>query len=650
MIIATAGHVDHGKTELIKALTGTDTDRLPEEKARGLSVDLGFAYKALPNLGMLGFVDVPGHEKFIRNMLVGVVGIDLGLLAVAADDGVMPQTREHLAILNLLGIEKCLVALTKTDRVEPERINEVRLQLKQFLADAGYEGCEIYPICAPRGEGIDALSQALFRHAKASSSRGNIARAAHHNFRMAIDRVFSLKGVGLIVTGMVFSGLAHTSESLTLSSDGSRVRIRGIKVNSQTSDCAKAGERCALNITGRGIRERSVRRGNWLMHHSLYNPTKRIDVDLEVLQSEEGVLKHWTPTHLHIGSDHLPARVAILSGGGIAAGKRGLCQLVLDRVTFVCHGDRFVLRDQSAQRTIAGGRVIDPFSPKRGRTKPRRVASLVAMCGDSAAKILQKLTDQSETGVPLQQFIVSQNLQMPKINALIASLGLRLVGSAAQERVFCEKRWRELLDRVEKTIAQFHQSNPALFGASTRDIQTLLNPFVDAMTLDAALNVLVAENRLSARSQKFYLPSHAVQISAKDKILLERAIMVMAPSFGTPPSLYQAAKDLGVEVSSLEKALKTGIKLGDVVMIKKNRYMPKSLLKKLAIIVEQLAAQSDDGSFSTANYRDEVNLGRNFIIAVLEYFDRIGLTIQVGNQRRVQCSADSIFLLKNEDQ
>ena len=194
MIVATAGHVDHGKTELIKALTGTDTDRLPEEKARGLSVDLGFAYLAMPDSGVLGFVDVPGHEKFIRNMLAGVVGIDLGLLVVAADDGVMPQTREHLAILNLLGVEKCLVALTKVDRVQPDRIAKVQLQLKRLLADTGREGCDVYPTCAPKGEGIDALGQALFQHAKATSSKAKIARATYQNFRMTIDRVFSLKG------------------------------------------------------------------------------------------------------------------------------------------------------------------------------------------------------------------------------------------------------------------------------------------------------------------------------------------------------------------------------------------------------------------------------------------------------------------------
>ncbi len=649
MIVATAGHVDHGKTELIKALTGIDTDRLPEEKARGLSVDLGFAYHAVPGSGIIGFVDVPGHEKFIRNMLAGVAGIDLCLLVVAADDGVMPQTREHLAILNLLAIEKCLVALTKADRVQPDRIREVQQQVKRLFAESGREGCHVYPICAPKGEGIDVLGQALFRYAKDISSKANIARATHHFFRMAIDRVFSLKGVGLIVTGMVYSGLINTSQTLTLSSTGSQVRIRGIRVNGQTTACAKAGERCALNITGRGIGKHSVRRGNWLMHQRLYRPTKRIDVELEVLKSEVGVLKHWTPTHLYIGSDHLQARVAVLSGGGIAVGTRGFAQLVLDRDIFVCHGDRFVIRDQSALRTIAGGRVIDPFSPKRGRAKPRRIASLKAMCCDTPAKILRKLTDLSEIGVPLRPFAVAHNLRPSQVNALIASLELRLVGSEAEGRVFCERRWQELLHHIEKIIVQFHRSNPSLVGASIKDIQTQLIPFVEMVTLEATLNLLVAENQLGAQGKKFFLRSHAIHISAKDTSLLARAKVILAPTSGSPPSLYQAAKDIGVDVSSLEKALKIGVKLGDVVMIEKNRYLPKILLTKFVIIAEQLAARSDDGLFTTANYRDETKLGRNFAIAVLEYFDRVGFTMQVGNHRRVRCSANSIFSLESKN-
>jgi len=321
VIIATAGHVDHGKTALIKALTGIDTDRLPEEKARGQSIDLGFAYQSLPDKSSLGFVDVPGHEKFIRNMLAGVGGIDLGLLVVAADDGVMPQTREHCAILGLLGIDQCVVAISRIDRVHDDRILEVQGQVETLLGQTGLKGCATYPVCAPDNQGVEALKKDLGKRAQAIKPR-----PVDGHFRMAIDRVFTIKGVGLVVTGMVFAGIATLDDSLVLSADGSAVRVRGIRAHNEVSDSARAGQRCAINIAGRGVNEDSVRRGNWLTHADLYVPSRRIDVDLRVLDSEPRSLKHWTPTHLHIGADRLPARVAVLCGGTIAAGERGLAQ------------------------------------------------------------------------------------------------------------------------------------------------------------------------------------------------------------------------------------------------------------------------------------------------------------------------------------
>ena len=383
MIVATAGHVDHGKTELIQALTGTNTDSLPEEKARRLTIDLGFAYVTLSNGEILGFVDVPGHEKFIRNMLAGVAGIDMGLLVVAADDGVMPQTREHLAILGLLGIRNIFVVLTKIDRVASDDLIKVCVRIKNFLEEEGHHEPAVYPVCAPKNIGIEALKKAIYSSAKTTK-----APAAGGHFRMAIDRVFTIKGVGLVVTGMVFSGTVYNAESVTLLSDGSAVRVREIRVHDQIRRKAKAGERCALNIVGRGVGEKSVKRGAWLAHSYLNVPTRRFDVHLHLLKSASYSLKHWTPTHLHIGSDHLLARVAVLSGGSITPGSSGLAQLVLSRDTFALSGDRFVLRDQSARRTIAGGSVIDPFSPRRGRARPSRIATLNAMSKEKTAEIL----------------------------------------------------------------------------------------------------------------------------------------------------------------------------------------------------------------------------------------------------------------------
>ena len=644
MIIATAGHVDHGKTELVKALTGIDTDRLPEEKTRGLSLDLGFAYHTLPDNTILGFVDVPGHEKFIRNMLAGVAGIDLGLLVVAADDGVMPQTREHLAILSLMEVRQYIVALTKIDRVSSGRVDDVADQVDRLLTAEGHEGVTIYPVCAPENQGIGELMKALKSRVKEASA----AWTAEHHFRMSIDRVFTLKGVGLVVTGMVFSGAVRTGESMTLSTDGSQVRARGIRAHNTASNGAKAGERCAINIAGRGLNEEVVRRGNWLMHPSLYAPTRRIDVEVKVLASETGPLKHWTPTHLHIGADHLSARVAVLSGGSIPAGGKGLAQLVVSRDAFAVHGDTFVLRDQSAQRTIAGGRVIDPFSPKRGRARPARIAALNAMQHRNVTDALSALTDGSETGVLLTPFSVAYNLPAPRLDMLIETLSLRRVGQQSKQRVFCETQWRRLGAKVVGAVKGFHRSKPMSPGASVKDIELALSPHIETSILEVLLGTLVEEQRLNSRGTRFHLPSHSIRISVRDQQLLDLVAPKLAPRSGTPLSLHQAAADLKVDLKTLEMALKTASRLGKMVLIGKNRYAPTHFVAKLGVVAERLAANSADRCFTTAEYRKQTTLGRNFVIDVLEYFDQIGFTERHGNTRFIRRSVKDVFVVSSD--
>ena len=644
MIIATAGHVDHGKTELVKALTGIDTDRLLEEKARGLSVDLGFAYHTLPDNTILGFVDVPGHDNFIRNMLAGVAGIDLGLLVVAADDGVMPQTREHLAILSLMEIRQYIVALTKIDCVSSGRVYDVADQVDRLLTAQGHEGVTIYPVCAPENQGIGELMKALKSRVKAASA----AWTAEHHFRMSIDRVFTLKGVGLVVTGMVFSGAVRKGESMTLSTDGSQVRVRGIRAHNTASNGAKAGERCAINIAGRGLNKEVVRRGNWLMHPSLYAPTRRIDVEVKVLASETGPLKHWTPTHLHIGADHLSARVAVLSGGAIPAGGQGLAQLVVSRDAFAVHGDTFVLRDQSAQRTIAGGRVIDPFSPKRGRARPARIAALNAMQHRNVTDALRALTDGSETGVLLTPFSVAYNLPAPRLDMLIDRLSLRRVGQQSKQRVFCETQWHRLGAKVVGAVKGFHRSKPMSPGASVKDIQLALSPHIETSILEVLLGTLVEEQRLNSRGTRFHLPSHNIRISVRDQQLLDRVAPKLAPRSGTPLSLHQAAADLKVDLETLEMTLKTASRLGKMVLIGKNRYAPTHFVAKLGVVAERLAANSADRCFTTAEYRKQTTLGRNFVIDVLEYFDQIGFTERNGNTRYIRRSVKDVFMVSSD--
>ncbi|MCP4767552.1 MAG: selenocysteine-specific translation elongation factor [Gammaproteobacteria bacterium] len=643
MIIATAGHVDHGKTELIKALTGTDTDRLPEEKARGLSIDLGFAYQSLPDNTTLGFVDVPGHEKFIRNMLAGVGGIDLGLLVVAADDGVMPQTREHFAILDLLGIDQCVAAITKIDRADDARILEVQDQVATLLGNAGHEETAVYPVCAPDNEGVDALKNAL--HQRAQGVNG---RPADGHFRMAIDRAFTINGVGLVVTGMVLAGAATLDDNLLLSSDGSPVRVRGIRTHNEVSDRAQAGERCAINIVGRGVGEGSVSRGNWLMHSSLYAPSRRIDVDLRVLDSEPRSLKHWTPTHLHIAADHLAARVAVLCGGFIAAGDRGLVQLVLEHDAFVVHGDRFVLRDQSAQRTIAGGHVIDPFSPKRGRARPTRIAALQAMNRRDPGDALDALTEVSEAGVPITPFSVSRNLPLLQTDAIIESLSLKRVRRPPRQWIFSATRWQNLLSRIETAVESFHQSRPELPGASLKDLQLALKPHVETPILEEATAILASEKRLGRRGTRFHLASQVIQVSEHDRQLWVRATTRLAPNSGSPLSLHQAAEALGVDKKILEASLKNAVKIGEMVLVAKNRYLPTSYVARLGYAAEVLAAGTAEGLFTVAEYCEQTQTGRNFTIDLLEHFDRLGFTERAGNNRRIRRPAATVFALDDE--
>ncbi|MDX1376875.1 MAG: selenocysteine-specific translation elongation factor, partial [Burkholderiales bacterium] len=348
MIVATAGHVDHGKTSLVRALTGVDTDRLPEEKKRGLTIDLGFAYLPLAGAATIGFVDVPGHERFVHNMLSGVAGIDFALLVVAADDGPMPQTREHLAILDLLGVSQGAVALSKIDRVSEARVAEVRAALGTLLAPTGLAGAPIFPLSVVSDTGVGALKAHLEAAARALQPR-----AREGNFRLAVDRAFTIAGAGLVVTGTVVSGEVAVGDTVRALLAGEAARVRSIHAQNAAAGIGVAGERCALNLAG--IDGKSpIERGDWIVAGTLPPAVRRFDARLRVLADEAGALAHWTPVHVHLGAADVTGRVAVLEGAGIAPGASGLVQLLLERPIGALGGDGFILRDQSSRRTLAG--------------------------------------------------------------------------------------------------------------------------------------------------------------------------------------------------------------------------------------------------------------------------------------------------------
>ncbi|MFO1164267.1 MAG: selenocysteine-specific translation elongation factor [Paracoccus sp. (in: a-proteobacteria)] len=357
MIVGTAGHIDHGKTALVKALTGTDADRLAEEKARGITIELGFAYADLGAGAVTGFVDVPGHERFVHTMLAGAGGIDLALLVIAADDGIMPQTREHLAILDLLGIGRGIVALTKSDLADAARIATLGAEIAALLAPTTLAGAPVLPVSALSGVGIGDLRDAL-----AQAEAQAIRRASDGRFRLAVDRSFTLTGAGTVVTGTVLSGQVALGDQILISPSGLSARVRGIHAQNRKAEQGFAGQRCALNLTGDGISRDAISRGQVALDPALHAPTLRMDVELRLLATEARALQPWQPVHLHLGAAETSARVIALDGP-LLPGGAGLAQIALDHPIAANVGDRFILRDISARRTIGGGRVVDLRAP-----------------------------------------------------------------------------------------------------------------------------------------------------------------------------------------------------------------------------------------------------------------------------------------------
>ena len=463
MIIATAGHVDHGKTALVKALTGVDTDRLEEEKARGLSINLGFAYTGEGPGKRLGFVDVPGHVRFIGNMLAGVACVDLALLTVAADDGVMPQTREHLDILNLLGIDQALVALTKIDRADKARLAQVKEDIQTLLAGTRFQGAAVHPVCALSGEGLAELQAAL-----AAAAASQSARQASGRFRLAIDRRFTVKGAGLVVTGSVFAGQAQVGDELLLAPQMLPVRVRGLRTQDQVADSAKAGDRAAVNLTGPAqLHLEDIHRGNWLTA----NPgaaVNRFDARLRLLPSEKP-LRHWTPVHLHTAANDTTARVAVLEGGAIQPGEEGLVQLALASPINVCVGDLLIVRDQGAQRTLGGGRALAIDSPARGRAKPERVALVKAVEPDDLAGSLARLLQLQGQGVALAPLANAFNLTAEALATLLpkgaANIGTKL--ALAPEHL------QRHLQQATTELAEWHKDNPRKPGLPLNQLTPL---------------------------------------------------------------------------------------------------------------------------------------------------------------------------------
>ncbi|WP_150303623.1 selenocysteine-specific translation elongation factor [Pseudomonas saliphila] len=626
MIVGTAGHIDHGKTALLQALTGAQGDRRREERERGITIDLGYAYADLGAEQPSGFIDVPGHERFVHNMLAGASGIDLLLLVVAADDGVMPQTREHLSIAELLGIPRALVAITKIDRVEPARVHAVQQQVAALLATGPFAGARQFPLSAVQHQGVEALRKALAAEAQQALTR---SQAGH--FRLAIDRAFSVAGAGVVVTGTAFAGQVAVGDGLLLSPSGRSVRVRSLHAQNQTVDRAHAGQRVALNIVGDRVSVQQIHRGEWLVAPALHAPVTRLDIQLDLLASEPRALRHWSPVHIHLGAQDLTGRVALLQDQTLEPGGRALAQLVLNAPTHAVHGDRLVLRDQSAQRTLGGGTVLDPFAPARHRRTAERIAQLQALTSESLETAFPELVRQTLQG--LEPWRLERQFNRPAGSWAVPA-GVMEIATRVGPRLFSTTAWHAMQNELTARLAQFHQEQPDELGPDRDRLRRYAMPQLERPIFVALLESLLQNGRIAASRPWLHLPDHKVQLSEAEERLQAHLWPLLEEGGFDPPWVRELARALEIEESDVRQLLRKLARLGQLQQVVKDLFYPEGAIRCLAAEAVELAARS--GVIATADFRDRIGIGRKRSIQLLEYFDRMGLTRRVGDLRVIR--------------
>lgn len=627
MIIATAGHVDHGKTALIRHLTGVDTDTLAEEQRRGLSINLGYAY--LPRAGgsPLGFIDVPGHRRFINTMISGISGIDMGLLVVAADDGPMPQTLEHLDVLDILGVDQLVVVVSKIDRASEQRLSEVEAQIRGLLAARRWQETVIFPVSNQDGRGVAALKSSLLQHAQQLHKR-----VAEGGFRLSVDRCFTARGAGLVVTGTASAGAVQTGDRLLLLPSGLEVRVRGLRAHDEAVDCAGAGQRVALNLSGK-VDASDIERGDWLVDPAFGLSSTRLDVAFSLLPGAPFPLKHLAPVKLYIGAKRIAGRLALVDGveRRLQPGESCLAQLILDQPVSAMWAERFLLRDQAEDVILGGGTVLDPAGPKYGKSRPGRLAWLKAMQAPTAEESLAQLLEQDQM-VELDRFWAMRN-------RAVDCTGNALPPDAKQFE--CEGKqwlvgtalWLEASDYLAQRVDQWHQANPEQPGLKLTDLKTSMRRrFAPALAMAVLVGQVQAGELVLQDGhirRKGFLQSEPSVARAHWQKLRQH----LAQCQNQIPLVSELLEATQIPESEIKMALKEAARVGNLHRLNANRYaLPEQLLHFSKRLLE---AQQEGEELSVSKLKARFQCGRKLTVELLEYFDSIHFTRRQGNTRIV---------------
>ena len=629
IIIGTAGHIDHGKTTLVKAMTGVDTDRLKEEKQRGISIELGFAPLDFPNGQRAGLVDVPGHERFIRQMLAGASGIDMVILVVAADEGVMPQTREHMDIIELLGIDRGVVAITKKDLVEEDWLMLVEEEVREYLEKTVLKGAPVIPVSALTGEGIPELVKTLQEMAEQIPGK-----PAAGKVRLPIDRVFTMTGFGTVVTGTLWSGEIKVGDTLEILPSLKQVRVRNLQVHGQKVEKALAGQRVAANLQGVEVEE--IRRGYVLATPGFLQPSYRVDTVFRLLTSSPWRLKNWTRIRFHLGTDEALGRIVLLDRDELAPGEEAYAQIVMEKPVVAYQQDRFVARFYSPVTTIGGGKIIDPHPPKQKRFREDVLAMLAVKEEGSVLEIIaQELESNSDAVLSVTDIarevgedeqLISQNLAVLLEQGRIATVEVE----GKRYHISCQ-RLEQLENRTRQLLADFHSRYPLRKGYSREELRTKLFKTYSSKIAGGLLGLLEQRGVIKTEGNYVALPEHRPSPSPAQENAVRLIMQEMNKQPFFPPGSNELLDLTGLEVEDFNEILSYLLEQGRLVKVAENTYFSAEAIEKGKALLEEYFRTNRELGLATA--RDLFNSSRKYTLPLMEYYDRIRFTKRVGDVR-----------------
>jgi selenocysteine-specific elongation factor len=631
IILGTAGHIDHGKTSLIRAVTGIDTDRLKEEKERGITIELGFASLDLPSGQHLGIVDVPGHEKFVKNMVAGATGIDIVVMVIAADEGVMPQTREHMEICTLLEVKHGFVALTKTDLVDEEWLELALEDVREFAQGTFLQDMPIIPVSSATGQGLQEFIQALDDICAAVPERSRSTL-----FRLPVDRVFSMKGFGTVITGSLISGQVDVGDTIMLYPSQITSKVRGIQVHNQSVTTAYAGQRTAINF--QGLEKAAINRGEVLALPGTLKPSYMVDVMLHYLPSNKKPIKNRTRVRFHTGTSEILGNLVLLDREELDPGDKVAVQLRLDEPVTTVKDDRFVIRSYSPVRTLGGGRILNPIPVKHKRFRTELVQGLNRIPEIESEELIAYDIEQSGyTGATFSDLVIMTNLNEKKLDQVLQNLLSRqnILLVDRERRVYMhQKMFQQLKQELLNHLENYHRKHPLKAGMPKEELKTKIPRPLRNKLFTLLVNQMIQEKSIVVEEDMVRLFTHRIALGADQEDIRDRILKAYRENALQPPYFKELSKSLNTDAARARDVLMLLVEEGRLVKVKEDLFFDTEAVKNLQ---ERLIRYlQEHGEISTPQFKEMTGATRKYVIPLIEYFDSRNVTIRIGDIRKLR--------------